>query len=68
MSVPTREAGQAAMPLLAGGVWRVAPLPGEMTQSGNLPAIRVGRSFRVPGQAVQDYLSESFMSLDAPTT
>jgi excisionase family DNA binding protein len=29
-----------------------------LVHSGDLPAIRVGRSFRVPEQAVRDYLSE----------
>lgn len=33
----------------------------RLVHSGHLPAIRVGRSFRVPQQAVQEYLRESFI-------
>ena len=33
----------------------------RMVHSGDLPAIRVGRSFRVPEQAVHDYLRDSFV-------
>jgi excisionase family DNA binding protein len=29
--------------------------------AGDLPAVRVGRSFRVPEKAVQDYLRHSFI-------
>ena len=29
--------------------------------AGDLPAVRVGRSFRVPEQAVHDYLQTSFI-------
>ena len=32
----------------------------RLVHSGELPAVRVGRSFRVPEQAVQSYLQESF--------
>jgi len=32
----------------------------RLVHSGELPAVRVGRSFRVPEQAVNDYLSESY--------
>lgn len=32
----------------------------RMVHSGDLPAVRVGRSFRVPEQAVQDYLKGAF--------
>ena len=32
----------------------------RMVHSGELPAVRVGRSFRVPEQAVQDYLKGAF--------
>ncbi|RKS09615.1 excisionase family DNA binding protein [Nocardiopsis sp. Huas11] len=35
----------------------------RMVHSGVLPAIRVGRSYRVPDRAVQDYLRESAASL-----
>jgi excisionase family DNA binding protein len=32
----------------------------RLVHSGHLPAIRVGRSVRVPEQAVQEYLRENF--------
>ena len=32
----------------------------RLVHSGHLPAIRVGRSFRVPEQAVHEYLRESY--------
>ena len=32
----------------------------RMVHSGELPAVRVGRSFRVPEKAVQDYLKSAF--------
>ena len=31
----------------------------RLVHAGRLPAVRVGRSFRVPEQAVDDYLRES---------
>ena len=33
----------------------------RLVHNGDLPAVRVGRSFRVPEQAVHDYLRESFV-------
>jgi excisionase family DNA binding protein len=33
----------------------------RLVHSGTMPAVRVGRSFRVPEAAVSDYLSESFV-------
>jgi len=33
----------------------------RLVHGGTLPAVRVGRSFRVPEQAVNDYLSGSFV-------
>jgi len=33
----------------------------RLVHSGELPALRVGRSFRVPEQAVNDYLRDSFI-------
>ncbi len=33
----------------------------RLVHSGDLPAIRVGRSFRVPEQAVHSYLQDSFV-------
>lgn len=34
----------------------------RLVHSGELPAIRVGRSFRVPEQAVDEYLKESYIA------
>lgn len=33
----------------------------RLVHSGELPAVRVGRSFRVPAHAVDDYLRQSYM-------
>ena len=33
----------------------------RLVHSGEMPAVRVGRSFRVPEQAVHDYLRDSFI-------
>ena len=33
----------------------------RLVHGGELPAVRVGRSFRVPAQAVDDYLRDSFV-------
>jgi excisionase family DNA binding protein len=33
----------------------------RLVHSGELPAVRVGRSFRVPESAVHDYLKTSFI-------
>ncbi len=33
----------------------------RLVHSGELPAVRVGRSFRVPESAVHDYLRASFV-------
>jgi excisionase family DNA binding protein len=33
----------------------------RLVHQGDLPAVRVGRSFRVPEQAVNDYLRDSFV-------
>jgi len=33
----------------------------RLVHSGEMPAIRVGRSFRVPEQAVHDYLRDSYV-------
>lgn len=33
----------------------------RLVHNGELPAVRVGRSFRVPEQAVQDYLRTSYI-------
>ncbi|MEV8015261.1 helix-turn-helix domain-containing protein [Streptomyces sp. NPDC086554] len=39
----------------------------RLVHSGHLPAIRVGRSFRVPEQAVHEYLRESSVEHIDPT-
>ncbi|MCP9957904.1 MULTISPECIES: helix-turn-helix domain-containing protein [Streptomyces] len=36
----------------------------RLVHSGHLPAIRVGRSFRVPEQAVHAYLRDSFVGVE----
>ena len=36
----------------------------RLVHGGELPAVRVGRSFRVPEQAVHDYLRDSFAQYD----
>ncbi len=33
----------------------------RLVHAGELPAVRVGRSFRVPEQAVHDYLRKAFI-------
>jgi excisionase family DNA binding protein len=33
----------------------------RLVHSGEIPAVRVGRSFRVPEQAVHDYLRDAFI-------
>ncbi len=33
----------------------------RLVHGGDLPAVRVGRSFRVPEQAVHDYLRDAFI-------
>lgn len=33
----------------------------RLVHSGDLPAVRVGRSFRVPEKAVHDYLDKAFI-------
>ena len=35
----------------------------RLVHNGELPAVRVGRSFRVPEQAVHDYLRDSFVEI-----
>ena len=36
----------------------------RLVHGGHLPAIRVGRSFRVPEQAIHEYLRESFQGVE----
>lgn len=33
----------------------------RLVHNGDLPAVRVGRSFRVPEEAVNDYLRDSYI-------
>lgn len=33
----------------------------RLVHSGDLPAVRVGRSFRVPEQAIHDYLRDAYI-------
>jgi len=43
------------------GVMRVSKMTVyRMVHAGELPALRVGRSFRVPEKAVRDYLNGAF--------
>lgn len=37
----------------------------RLVHSGELPAIRVGRSFRVPEKEVHEYLKESYVRLQS---
>ncbi|MER7414735.1 MULTISPECIES: helix-turn-helix domain-containing protein [Streptomyces] len=37
----------------------------RLVHSGHLPAIRVGRSFRVPEKAVHEYLQDSFVGVES---
>ncbi|MGQ7295278.1 MULTISPECIES: helix-turn-helix domain-containing protein [Quadrisphaera] len=37
----------------------------RLVHSGEMPAVRVGRSFRVPETAVDQYLSHSFVETEA---
>ena len=36
----------------------------RLVHSGHLPAIRVGRSFRVPEHAVHEYLRDSYVGVE----
>ena len=47
------------------GVMRVSKMTVyRMVHSGELAAVRVGRSFRVPAKAVRDYLSSAYVETD----
>ena len=39
----------------------------RLVHGGDLPAVRVGRSFRVPEQAVNDYLRHSYVDTAVDT-
>jgi excisionase family DNA binding protein len=44
------------------GVMRVSKMTVyRMVHSGELPAVRVGRSFRVPAKAVREYLAAAYV-------
>lgn len=44
------------------GIMRVSKMTVyRLVHSGELPAVRVGRSFRVPEQAVHEYLRDSYV-------
>lgn len=44
------------------GIMRVSKMTVyRLVHSGELPAVRVGRSFRVPEDAVTEYLKQSYM-------
>jgi excisionase family DNA binding protein len=48
------------------GIMRVSKMTVyRLVQAGSLPAVRVGRSYRVPEQAVQDYLRDAYIEVDA---
>ena len=47
------------------GVMRVSKMTVyRMVHSGELPAVRVGRSFRVPAKAVREYLTGALLKAD----
>jgi excisionase family DNA binding protein len=47
------------------GVMRVSKMTVyRMVHSGELTAVRVGRSFRVPAKAVREYLSGAYVGTD----
>jgi excisionase family DNA binding protein len=76
MSNPSQTAGSSpdGPPPLAGtpfltvaevaGLMRVSKMTVyRLVHSGELPAVRVGRSFRVPSKAVHDYLETSYFDV-----
>jgi len=71
-SEPADQTGHPVDPVLAevrfltvaevAGVMRVSKMTVyRMVHSGDLPAVRVGRSFRVPEKAVHEYLRAAFI-------
>ncbi|GAA2521790.1 helix-turn-helix domain-containing protein [Rarobacter incanus] len=40
----------------------------RLVHSGELPAVRVGKSFRVPQQALNEYLNSAFYDVDRATS
>jgi excisionase family DNA binding protein len=48
------------------GIMRVSKMTVyRLVQAGSLPAVRVGRSYRVPENAVRDYLRDASIEVDA---
>jgi excisionase family DNA binding protein len=37
----------------------------RLVHAGELPAVQIGRSFRVPEQAVYDYLDRAYVEIEA---
>jgi excisionase family DNA binding protein len=68
---PPRRTGESAEPLAEVRFLTVAEVAAAMrvskmtvyrlVHSGDMPAVRVGRSFRVPEQAVHDYLRSAYV-------
>lgn len=64
MSTPDRSFSEVRFLTVAevAAVMRVSKMTVyRLVHSGEMPAVRVGRSFRVPEQAVHDYLRDSFV-------
>ena len=64
MSLPERPLPQVRFLTVAevAAVMRVSKMTVyRLVHSGDLPAVRVGRSFRVPEQAVHDYLRDAYV-------
>ncbi|HKF34739.1 MAG TPA: helix-turn-helix domain-containing protein [Jatrophihabitantaceae bacterium] len=66
VSQPLADAGLADVRFLTvaevASVMRVSKMTVyRMVHSGDLPAVRVGRSYRVPERAVHDYLRKAYI-------
>lgn len=64
MATPDRPLGEVRFLTVAevAAAMRVSKMTVyRLVHNGELPAVRVGRSFRVPEQAVHAYLQESFV-------
>jgi excisionase family DNA binding protein len=76
-STSASRGGSSQQPLAATSFLTVAEVAALMRVSkmtvyrlvhgGNLPAVRVGRSFRVPESAVRDYLATPYFDEGGPT-
>jgi len=63
-SMPTGQLGEVRFLTVAevATIMRVSKMTVyRLVHAGDLPAVRVGRSFRVPEQAVHDYLHTAFI-------